>query len=208
MPQRIVRLAYVVLVSAAAACSSSVRAQTGEHDSDARAHSTRSAARGAISMIVDLGSQHAYVYRGGDVIADTAISSGKAGYRTPLGMFKVLQKQRFHRSNKYDDAPMPYMQRLTWSGLALHGGHLPGYPASHGCIRLPMKFARWLYGLPTAGMKVVITNRNRPASTIDSSQDGSAQTSDLPNVEERTGIQGLELPVDPSDADSGSEAPR
>jgi lipoprotein-anchoring transpeptidase ErfK/SrfK len=114
-----------------------------------------------ISMIVNLRAQRAYVYRDGVEVRTTPISSGKPGYRTPTGTFTVLEKQRVHHSNKYDNAPMPYMQRLTWYGVALHGGHVPGFPASHGCIRLPMGFARWLYSEPTMGMTVVITNQSR-----------------------------------------------
>lgn len=112
---------------------------------------------GALSMRVNLASQSAYVYRGDTLIGVTTIASGRRGYETPNGTFSVLEKERFHHSNKYDNAPMPYMQRLSWSGLALHGGHPHGYPASHGCIRLPMGFAAALFKEATRGMQVVIT---------------------------------------------------
>jgi hypothetical protein len=116
-----------------------------------------SAASGSLSVVVDLSSQHAFVYRGGTLIAISTVSSGKPGHETPTGTFTVLEKQKMHHSNKYDDAPMPYMQRLGWDGLALHGGHPHGYPASHGCVRLPMGFAAELFKESTRGMQVVIT---------------------------------------------------
>ena len=113
-------------------------------------------------MVIDLASQRAAVYRNGKLIGISTIASGKPGYETPDGVFTVLEKEKSHRSNKYDDAPMPYMQRLTWSGLALHGGHPRGYPASHGCIRLPMGFAAALFKEDTHGMQVVITGHAPP----------------------------------------------
>lgn len=116
---------------------------------------------GPIVMVIKLDAQRAFVWRDGKLIGITIIASGKPGYETPDGTFTVLEKQRFHRSNKYDDAPMPYMQRLSWSGLALHGGHPRGYPASHGCIRLPTGFAAALFKENTWGMKVVITGHPR-----------------------------------------------
>ncbi|HLY05950.1 MAG TPA: L,D-transpeptidase family protein [Rhizomicrobium sp.] len=115
------------------------------------------ATEGPLSMRVRLPSQTAYVYRGDTLIGVTTIASGKPGYETPDGTFTVLEKERFHNSNKYDNAPMPYMQRLSWYGLALHGGHPHGYPASHGCIRLPMGFAAALFKEETKGMEVVIS---------------------------------------------------
>jgi len=112
---------------------------------------------GPLSMVVDLTSQRAFVYRDGILIGISTISSGRPGHETPTGTFTVLEKYRFHRSNKYEDAPMPYMQRLTWDGLALHAGHPHGYPASHGCIRMPEGFAAALFKEPTRGMQVVIS---------------------------------------------------
>jgi L,D-transpeptidase catalytic domain len=114
---------------------------------------------GPMTMVVNLHTQRAYVYRDGVQIGVTTISTGKPGYRTPTGTFTVLEKERHHRSNKYDDAPMPYMQRLSWSGLALHAGAVRAWPASHGCVRLPYGFAAALYKEATRGMKVVITNQ-------------------------------------------------
>lgn len=112
---------------------------------------------GPVLVIVSLEAQRAYVYRNGVLIGVSTASTGKAGHETPTGVFTILQKQVDHKSNLYDDAPMPFMQRLTWTGIALHAGNLPGYPASHGCIRLPLAFAKNLYGVSRLGMTVVIT---------------------------------------------------
>lgn len=114
---------------------------------------------GPILIIVSLEAQRAYVYRNGLPIGVATVSTGKDGYKTPTGVFTILQKQVDHKSNLYDDAPMPYMQRLTWSGVAMHAGNLPGYPASHGCIRLPLGFAKLLYGVTRLGLTVVITDK-------------------------------------------------
>lgn len=110
----------------------------------------------AISIIVSIPAQRAYVYRGGRLVAVSTVSTGSRGNATPVGEFTILQKNKFHRSNLYSNAPMPYMQRLTWGGIALHGGHLPGYPASHGCIRLPTAFARELFELTEMGGTVSV----------------------------------------------------
>jgi lipoprotein-anchoring transpeptidase ErfK/SrfK len=110
---------------------------------------------------VSLDEQKAYVMRGGEVVATSPVSTGKRGHETPVGTFRVLQKKVHHRSSKYDNAPMPYMQRLTNYGIALHAGRLPGYPASHGCIRLPSGFARKLYAMTDHGTTVTIA-RARP----------------------------------------------
>jgi hypothetical protein len=106
--------------------------------------------------IASLNGQHITVYAGTEKIARSAISSGMSGHRTPTGVFSILQRNRYHESNIYSGAPMPYMQRLTWSGIALHEGNVPGYPASHGCVRLPSGFAQQLWGLGKLGMRVII----------------------------------------------------
>jgi hypothetical protein len=113
---------------------------------------------GPLVMVISLDEQLAYVYRNGLRIGVSTVSTGKKGYETPTGVFTILQKQKVHFSSLYDDAPMPYMQRLTWGGVALHAGHLPGYPASHGCIRLPYEFARRLYDVTDFGMTVVVAS--------------------------------------------------
>lgn len=115
------------------------------------------APQGPLLLIVSLATQRAVLYRNGVPIAVSTVSTGREGYRTPTGVFTVLQKQVEHYSSIYDNAPMPYMERLTWQGVALHGGTLPGYPASHGCIRLPHAFAKLLYGVTRLGMTVIIT---------------------------------------------------
>lgn len=110
-----------------------------------------------LKIVISLDKQNLTVYRGTEPIAKSRISSGRSGYRTPKGVFSILQKRKWHRSNIYSNAPMPYMQRLTWSGIALHEGHVPGYPASHGCIRLPDKFARELFSMTDMGVHVFVT---------------------------------------------------
>ena len=109
-----------------------------------------------VSMVIDLERQVAYVYQGYALVGITTVSTGRRGYATPAGVFPILQKQSWHRSNRYGDAPMPYMQRLTWSGVALHAGGVPGYRQSHGCIHLPHRFAVALYGITRVGQIVQI----------------------------------------------------
>lgn len=113
---------------------------------------------GEVVIVVSLPQQLVHVYRGGVRIGVSTISSGRSGYDTPTGVFTILQKQKMHRSTLYDDAPMPFMQRLTWDGVALHAGRIPGYPASHGCIRLPAAFAEALYGVTDRGGVVVVAD--------------------------------------------------
>jgi L,D-transpeptidase catalytic domain len=111
---------------------------------------------GPVVVVVSISEQRAYVYRNGILIGVTTVSTGRPGHQTPTGVFTVLQKQKEHRSTIYDGAPMPYMERLTWGGIALHAGGLPGYPESHGCIHLPSEFARLLFEISPNGMTVVI----------------------------------------------------
>ena len=117
---------------------------------------------GPVVIVISLPEQLAYVYRNGVRIGVSTVSTGKPGYETPTGVFTILQKQREHYSNLYDNAPMPFMQRLTWDGIALHGGDLPGYPASHGCIRMPNAFAKRLFGLTAMGGRVLVTDQRMP----------------------------------------------
>jgi hypothetical protein len=109
-----------------------------------------------ISIAIDLTSQRAYVFQGQALVGIAAISSGRRGHGTPTGAFPILEKARYHRSNIYSNAPMPFMQRLTWGGIALHAGYNPGRPASHGCIRLPYGFARILFQATRVGGTVVV----------------------------------------------------
>ncbi|PBN42883.1 L,D-transpeptidase [Sphingobium sp. D43FB] len=115
------------------------------------------APKGPVIVVVSLAKQRAYVYRNGVLIGISTASTGTTGHETPTGIFTILQKKVDHKSNLYNDAPMPYMQRLTWSGIAMHAGNLPGYPASHGCIRLPLAFAERLYAVTQIGLTVIIT---------------------------------------------------
>lgn len=116
------------------------------------------APEGPLLIVISVATQRAVVYRNGVPIGITTVSTGKAGHETPTGIFAILQKNKDHRSNLYDDAPMPYMQRLTWDGVALHAGALPGHPASHGCIRLPHEFARELFQVTRLGATVAVTD--------------------------------------------------
>jgi hypothetical protein len=110
----------------------------------------------ALMAIVSIKSQHVTIYDADGWILRAPVSSGTKGRETPAGVFTVLQKDKDHRSNLYDDAWMPHMQRITWSGIALHGGPLPGYPASHGCVRMPYGFAEKLFDKVRMGMRVII----------------------------------------------------
>ena len=113
-------------------------------------------ASGDTRIVVDLLTQMTYVYRGEKLLGASSMSSAKTGHVTPYGNWTILEKRPFYRSKKYDNAPMPFMQRIDDYGIAFHGGVNPGYPASHGCIRLPMKFAEKLYGVTKVGTKVII----------------------------------------------------
>ena len=121
---------------------------------------------GPIVLIVSLPEQKAYVYRNGVLIGASTVSTGKSGHDTPTGVFTILQKREDHYSNLYNNAPMPYMQRLTWSGVALHAGRLPGYPASHGCVRMPYEFARKLFAETKTGVTVVVSDAKQFSETI------------------------------------------
>jgi hypothetical protein len=116
------------------------------------------APEGPVLMVVNLATQRAILFRNGVPIGASTISSGKTGHETPTGVFTVLEKKKEHYSKTYGNAAMPNMQRLTWKGVALHAGNLPGYPASHGCIRLPIQFSSLLFGATKLGMTVIITS--------------------------------------------------
>jgi len=112
---------------------------------------------GPLLIAISINQQNMKIYDANGFFAETPISTGMRGHSTPMGVFSVIQKEKLHHSNIYSGAPMPYMQRITWSGIAIHAGVLPGYPASHGCIRMPMAFALKMYGWTTMGARVVIT---------------------------------------------------
>lgn len=122
---------------------------------------------GPVFVVIHLTRQRVLLYRGGVPIAASTMSSGSKGRETPIGLFAILQKAIVHRSRTYDNASMPYMQRLTPQGVAMHAGHLPGYPASHGCIRLPKAFAKLLYGVTELGTPVMVTDAEQERRAAD-----------------------------------------
>ncbi|MXU65176.1 L,D-transpeptidase family protein [Rhodobacteraceae bacterium KN286] len=122
---------------------------------------------GPVSVIVSLDEQRVHVYRNGVRIAVSTCSTGRPGHGTPTGVFVVLQKDKNHRSSTYNNAPMPNMNRLTWDGIALHAGNLPGYPASHGCVRLPLDFSAKLFTVTHLGTPVIIADSaHAPAEIV------------------------------------------
>ncbi|MCC6781028.1 MAG: L,D-transpeptidase [Hyphomicrobiales bacterium] len=114
-------------------------------------------ARGVHTVVVSIDKQQLTLYADGRPVAHSRVSTGQSGHATPTGVFSVIQKDRWHRSNLYANAPMYYMQRITWSGVAMHQGIVPNYPASHGCIRLPEAFARQMWGTTRIGARVIVT---------------------------------------------------
>ncbi len=156
----------LALVAALISASSAQSAQTTRSDTDRAAIQPVSedflwapdvAPEGPVMIIISLETQRGYVYRNGVLIGASKISTGKAGHETPTGIYTILQKDPDHHSNKYSNAPMPFMQRLTWDGVALHAGHVTGRPASHGCIRLPYEFAKSLFAITRLGLTVVVS---------------------------------------------------
>src|ERR1700686_3245552 len=113
--------------------------------------------QGPLILAISIERQSLKIYDANGFFAETPISTGMRGHPTPMGVFSVIQKHKFHHSNIYSGAPMPYMQRITWSGVAMHAGVLPGYPASHGCIRMPMAFAVKMWNWTKMGARVVVT---------------------------------------------------
>jgi L,D-transpeptidase catalytic domain len=125
---------------------------------------------GPVLIIVSIPEQKMTVFRNGVRIGSTTVSTGKAGKATPTGVFTILQKKIDHESSIYKGAKMPHMQRLTWSGIAMHAGNLPGYPASAGCVRLPTDFAAKLYSVTNVGTTVIVTdNKSAPSHTTNAS---------------------------------------
>ena len=113
-------------------------------------------------VLVSVPEQVMHVYRNGILIGRSTVSTGSKGHATPGGVFTILEKKQEHYSKKYDNAPMPNMQRLTWTGIAMHSGNLPGYPASHGCIRLPYDFSQLLFSATAKGGTVVVGDGKTP----------------------------------------------
>ncbi len=125
------------------------------------------APEGPIEVIVSLDEQRAYAYRNGILIGESTISSGKPGHKTPTGVFTTKLKDANHHSSLYNDAAMPYTQRLTSDGVALHAGGIPGYPESHGCVHLPSEFARLLFQASPLGMTVIIADHKSEPADVD-----------------------------------------
>ncbi len=123
--------------------------------------------QGPLIIAISINKQNLRIYDANGFFAETPVSTGMRGHSTPMGAFSIIQKQKYHRSNIYSGAPMPFMERITWSGIAMHAGVLPGYPASHGCIRMPMAFAVKMYGWTRMGARVVVTpGEMTPASFV------------------------------------------
>jgi hypothetical protein len=122
---------------------------------------------GPVAVIVSIPDQRVHVYRNGIRIAVSTCSTGKPGHATPTGVFTILEKDKNHHSSTYDNAPMPNMNRLTWQGIALHAGNLPGYPASHGCVRLPLEFSKRLFAITHVGTPVILAGaHDDPAQLV------------------------------------------
>src|SRR5262249_15034299 len=125
------------------------------------------APEGPLLIVASTTEQVAYVYRNGIRIARSSVSTGRPGHRTPTGVFTILEKEVHHTSSIYKGAEMPYMERVTWGGIALHAGNLPGYPDSHGCVRLPLEFSKLLFGVTMKGATVIIADEHSaPAETV------------------------------------------
>lgn len=122
--------------------------------------------KGRIAIVVSIPDQRVHVYRNGIRIGVSTCSTGKQGHATPTGVFMILEKDKNHHSSTYNNAPMPNMNRLTWSGIALHAGNLPGYPASHGCIRLPKKFSDLLFEVTEVGTPVILAGSHTDPKEI------------------------------------------
>jgi len=114
--------------------------------------------KGPLQIVVSIGNQKVTLFSNGVRVAQGPISTGVPGHPTPTGVFSIIEKDRYHHSNLYSNAPMPYMQRITWSGVALHEGVLPGYPASHGCIRMSHDFAQKLWPVTNLGVRVIVAH--------------------------------------------------
>jgi hypothetical protein len=175
LPRALALGLFILAVPVAAYAEPTVSMETGQilANDGLRAGQSRwlpeaATATGPVSIVVSVPLQRAYVFRGQTMIGVTTISSGQPGYDTPVGRFTILEKQVTHHSSLYENAPMPFMQRLTWDGVALHAGQVLAEPASHGCIRLPRTFAQRLYGMTAVGTVVVVTDQapNAPEEAL------------------------------------------
>ena len=150
---------------AVAVASGSVSAQAAAQSQPEKTVSVMPS--GPLLAVVSIGAQRLSVYDKNGQILTSRVSSGRTGFETPQGVFAVIERNREHFSNLYDDAPMPNMQRITWSGVAMHAGKLPGYPASHGCIRLPHVVSERLFELTKLGTRVVVTESDTAPVAFD-----------------------------------------
>ncbi len=167
-PGRAIALAatLALIIPAALAPADAALARRAKRDAPASADSGPQIPPGQLHVVISIRAQSVAVYSDGVLAARSRVSTGMKGFPTPTGVFSVIQKNRHHRSNIYSGAPMPFMQRLTWSGIALHQGVLPGYPASHGCIRLTQDFAQSLWKRTRLGARVVVTQQEAEPYSI------------------------------------------
>jgi len=149
---------FVCLAAVMATASFAVAAEDRQHNPDSFTWNPELSQKGPVLVTVSLKSQVAAVYRNGVRIGSCEVSSGKPGHETPTGVFHILNKDADHHSKTYGNASMPFSERLTWDGVALHAGGLPGYPSSHGCIHLPYEFSKKLFGITHNGTTVLVTN--------------------------------------------------
>jgi len=164
---RLSRLTTVVLASAAATLAAAGAAEAASRRAaDAEEAPQQALAGPPVMAIVSLSDQRVALYDAEGSVLRARVSSGQTGYETPVGVYSVLEKQAEHYSNLYDDASMPFMQRITWSGIALHAGVLPGRPASHGCVRMPYRYAEQIFPLTRLGMRVIVARDDIAPSEI------------------------------------------
>ena len=131
--------------------------QHRRQEAEAAEKETGAKPQGPLIIAISIDQQKVTVYDANGFFAESPVSTGMKGHSTPMGVFSVIQKHKMHHSNIYSGAPMPFMQRITWSGVAMHAGVLPGYPASHGCIRMPMAFAVKMWNWTKMGARVIVT---------------------------------------------------
>jgi lipoprotein-anchoring transpeptidase ErfK/SrfK len=146
------------------------KARSEKASKDTSKDASKEVAKGPLLIVISIADQRISLYDDGALVARSSVSTGVKGHPTPLGVFSVISKNKWHRSNIYSGAPMPYMQRITWSGIALHAGDLPGYPASHGCIRLTHDFAVRLWHLTKRGTRVIIAHDDIRPEEISNAQ--------------------------------------
>jgi len=158
-------LAFAALLAGRAEAAPGLQ-KKHRHGEPAKRAAAEKPPSGPLTIIVSIGSQHVSLYADGAFVARGPVSTGVPGHPTPRGVFTVIQKDRYHHSNIYSGAPMPYMQRITWSGVAIHQGVLPGHPASHGCIRTSNEFALRLWGITKLGVRVIVARHDLAPAPI------------------------------------------